>query len=58
MIAVETLSAMAHGLIARKLLPIEPGTLLCPMIDARRMEVYTALFDAKGKEIKATSARL
>ena len=56
LIAIETLSAMAHGLIARKLLTIEPNTLLCPMIDARRMEVYTALFDATGNELKPTSA--
>ena len=27
--------------------------VLCPMIDARRMEVYTALFDNEGKRITA-----
>jgi tRNA threonylcarbamoyladenosine biosynthesis protein TsaB len=26
----------------------EPTELLCPMIDARRMEVFTAVFDKKG----------
>jgi len=44
LIAVGTLHAMAAGMISRN-----PGTpalpvLLCPMIDARRMEVYTALY--------------
>jgi tRNA threonylcarbamoyladenosine biosynthesis protein TsaB len=29
---------------------------VCPMIDARRMEVYTALFDTNGNNIKATEA--
>lgn len=35
---------------------IEP--LFCPMIDARRMEVYTALYTAKGEEIKPISAEI
>jgi tRNA threonylcarbamoyladenosine biosynthesis protein TsaB len=30
----------------------EPGILLCPMIDARRMEVFTAIFDASLKELR------
>jgi tRNA threonylcarbamoyladenosine biosynthesis protein TsaB len=30
--------------------------LFCPMIDARRMEVYTALFDRNNKVIKDTEA--
>lgn len=32
--------------------------LFCPMIDARRMEVYTALYNSKGKEIKPVSAEI
>jgi tRNA threonylcarbamoyladenosine biosynthesis protein TsaB len=32
--------------------------LFCPMIDARRMEVYTALYNAQGKEIKPVSAEI
>jgi len=55
LIAVETLQAMADGMAAS----IEDEEiLLCPMIDARRMEVYTALFDAKGKRIQPTSAEI
>ncbi len=58
LISVETLTAMAQGIIGRGQTIIEPGTLLCPMIDARRMEVYTALFDHNGKQIKATAAEI
>jgi tRNA threonylcarbamoyladenosine biosynthesis protein TsaB len=58
LITIETLSSMAHGLIARGGVETTPDTLLCPMIDARRMEVYTALFDSTGKEIKATAAEI
>ena len=36
-----------------------PGSLLfCPMIDARRMEVYCALFDTLGHELQPTSAQI
>jgi tRNA threonylcarbamoyladenosine biosynthesis protein TsaB len=32
--------------------------LYCPMIDARRMEVYTALYDFNGNEIEETTAKV
>ncbi len=32
--------------------------LLCPMIDARRMEVYTALYDSTGKVVEPVAARI
>ena len=32
------------------------STLFCPMIDARRMEVYCAVYDDQPHEIKKTSA--
>jgi tRNA threonylcarbamoyladenosine biosynthesis protein TsaB len=56
LISVETLAAMAQGMIAKD--SIDPNTLLCPMIDARRMEVYTALFDAAGNVVKPTAAEI
>jgi len=56
LIAVETLESMAQGIISTG--SIADDTLLCPMIDARRMEVYTALFDAKGNVVKPTSAEI
>lgn len=37
---------------------LSPNSFLCPMIDARRMEVYCAIYDASNKEIKATAAEI
>jgi tRNA threonylcarbamoyladenosine biosynthesis protein TsaB len=31
---------------------------LCPMIDARRMEVYTAVYDKNGSEVEPVSAKV
>jgi len=56
LIAIETLAAMAQGMIDES--NIDTKTLLCPMIDARRMEVYTALFDSAGNSIKNTTAEI
>ncbi|MDB4925214.1 tRNA (adenosine(37)-N6)-threonylcarbamoyltransferase complex dimerization subunit type 1 TsaB [Mucilaginibacter sp.] len=56
LIAIETLASMAYGIIAGD--NIDKQILLCPMIDARRMEVYTALFDAAGNVIKPTAAEI
>lgn len=56
LIGIETMQAMADGMAAK--LTNDGSTLLCPMIDARRMEVYTALFDVKGNRIKPTSAEI
>lgn len=55
LIAVETLQAMAYGIMSQI---TTPDVLLCPMIDARRMEVYTALFNAQGERLKPTSAEI
>ncbi len=54
LIAVNTLQTMANHVV--KMGKAEAGALLCPMIDARRMEVYTALFDCNLKQVKETSA--
>ncbi|MBS1529704.1 MAG: tRNA (adenosine(37)-N6)-threonylcarbamoyltransferase complex dimerization subunit type 1 TsaB [Bacteroidetes bacterium] len=56
LIAVETLAAMADGFRHQR----SPGkaALLCPMIDARRMEVFTAVFDVDGNQVKPTSAEI
>lgn len=58
LISVETLLAMAAGYLARFHKLTEENFLLCPMIDARRMEVYTALFDQDLKQIEPTSAKI
>ncbi|WP_461453184.1 tRNA (adenosine(37)-N6)-threonylcarbamoyltransferase complex dimerization subunit type 1 TsaB [Mucilaginibacter sp.] len=57
LIAIETLESMAYGAITESKLA-KGNILLCPMIDARRMEVYTAIFNSKGGRIAATSAEI
>ncbi|WP_026629616.1 tRNA (adenosine(37)-N6)-threonylcarbamoyltransferase complex dimerization subunit type 1 TsaB [Dyadobacter alkalitolerans] len=51
MIAINTLEAMALQLSA-----FYPEHLLCPMIDARRMEVYAAVFDSTNNFVQETQA--
>jgi len=53
LIAIKTLQSMAYGMSIQY--PDE-NALYCPMLDARRMEVYTALYDFKGFEIERTAA--
>jgi len=57
LIAIETLAAMADGMSLRGMIPNE-SVLLCPMIDARRMEVFTAVFDTRGNVIIPVSAEI
>src|ERR1700743_3579677 len=48
LIAVETLACMAAGVVSRFPDQLDSETLLCPMIDARRMEVFTAIYNQQG----------
>ena len=54
LIAVPTLELMAVPVLLRE--EVEEGALLCPMIDARRMEVYCAVYTRALKEVEATQA--
>ena len=59
LIAVPTLELMCVPVLLGKtsLRIDEPGdALLCPMLDARRMEVYAALYDWSLKEVRPISA--
>lgn len=56
LISVGTLHAMAKGLIDKHLDHNHGRFLMCPMIDAKRMEVYTALFDQNLQLVKEISA--
>lgn len=49
LVAVDTLELLANQ--ARQL-TLKPETLIYPMLDARRMEVYTACFDSEGKRLE------
>lgn len=53
LITVNTLEAMVAGYINARG-QLQPNTIFCPMIDARRMEVYAALYDAGLAELKET----
>ncbi|MDR0728516.1 MAG: tRNA (adenosine(37)-N6)-threonylcarbamoyltransferase complex dimerization subunit type 1 TsaB [Prevotellaceae bacterium] len=57
LIAINSLRSLAQLAIERRLLP-SPDGLIAPMIDARRMEVYTALFDAQGAPRTDTTAEI
>ena len=53
LIAIPTLQSMALGAMASF---DKKEALFCPMIDARRMEVYTALYDQYNNEVRKTEA--
>ncbi|MFH0894244.1 MAG: tRNA (adenosine(37)-N6)-threonylcarbamoyltransferase complex dimerization subunit type 1 TsaB [Bacteroidota bacterium] len=54
LLSVETLTAMAHGMLQQK--AVSEDTYLCPMIDARRMEVYTAFYNNQLTKVFDTCA--
>ena len=58
LIGIPTLQALSWGV--SELLPEsfknDSNTWLCPMLDARRMEVYSAFYSTSFKEMKKTSA--
>jgi tRNA threonylcarbamoyladenosine biosynthesis protein TsaB len=55
LIAINTLEMMASGFLSNSK---DYQGLICPMIDARRMEVFTAVFDANLAEVEATNAKI
>lgn len=57
LIAVGSLDALVWEAIEGGMLP-EGYKYIVPMIDARRMEVYTALFDTKGEQLTPTEAKV
>lgn len=59
LIGINTLYSMASGFL--EINPEHsksPGLLLCPMIDARRMEVYSSVYDIHLKEIRQIKAEI
>jgi len=55
LIAINTLEAMAHGF---KALRNDDAVLFCPMIDARRMEVYAAVYNQHLEQILPVEAKI
>ena len=60
LVGVETTLSMFWGMRDRigKITGDDINTLLCPMIDARRMEVYNAIYDSSGNVVKGISAEI
>ncbi len=63
LISLNTLKIMAFGIINNRILDKMKftsinNTLLCPMIDARRLEVFTAIYDHLNQTIEDTQARI
>ena len=54
LLSVPPLKLMCVPILLREM--IEDAALLCPMLDARRMEVYAAIFDRSLREIRPTQA--
>lgn len=55
LIAIGTLQMMANGFLQKH---PHYGGLICPMIDARRMEVFTAVYNNKLKSLEAVNAKI
>ena len=55
LIAIDTLQAMALRMAKQT---SDKNLLFCPMIDARRMEVYTAIYNANNELIEPISAKI
>jgi tRNA threonylcarbamoyladenosine biosynthesis protein TsaB len=54
LIAVDTLKVMAMSVLSK--MSIGPDDLLCPMIDARRMEVYAEIYDSQLHVVRPVAA--
>lgn len=52
LISVPTLESLARQL------EVKAGELLIPVLDARRMEVYSAVFDSQYRELRETRAEI
>ncbi len=57
LIAVDTLTTMSQAVLASGI-DVPGDILLCPMIDARRMEVYTVLHDKDLNVVEETNAKI
>ncbi|MBW6483350.1 MAG: tRNA (adenosine(37)-N6)-threonylcarbamoyltransferase complex dimerization subunit type 1 TsaB [Vicingaceae bacterium] len=55
LIAVDTLQAMALRMAKQT---TNENLLFCPMIDARRMEVYTAIYNFKNEIVEPITAKI
>jgi tRNA threonylcarbamoyladenosine biosynthesis protein TsaB len=63
MLAIGTLNILARQVMLKADLTVSnlfknPETRICPMIDARRMEVYYSLFNGHGDQVEKVAAKV
>jgi tRNA threonylcarbamoyladenosine biosynthesis protein TsaB len=60
LIGIDTARSMFNGMISisNEKFGTDSTSLFCPMIDAKRMEVYYSIFDAKGTVTKGIAAEV
>ena len=59
LISINTMCVLFEKIAMSRLVKMDDSKqLFCPMIDARRMEVYCTVFDVTRKEIKPTAAEI
>jgi tRNA threonylcarbamoyladenosine biosynthesis protein TsaB len=60
LIGIDTTYLMFHGFsdYTRGKYDITSADLFCPVLDARRMEVYNAVFDVEGKIVRSIKAEI
>jgi len=60
LIGINTTLSMFWGIVRNRknIEDADRNSLYCPMLDARRMEVYYAIYDANGNTIKDISAEI
>ncbi len=58
LIAIPTLRSMAEGMKYKLQMTSDKKILFCPLIDARRMEVYSGLFNEAGTAVREVRAEI
>ena len=58
LLAIDTLQAVAAGVAAQNDAALNDKAWLCPMIDARRMEVYTAFYDSSLNRLNEIESKV
>jgi tRNA threonylcarbamoyladenosine biosynthesis protein TsaB len=58
LVSINTLALLAYQLKIRQGSNLDRNTLLCPMLDARRHEVYCMLLNAQLNQIEPTQAKV
>jgi len=60
LIGIDTTLSMLMGFlpVAKEKYSITVDDLFCPLLDARRMEVFYAIYNSAGKKIKETTAEI